>query len=78
METLPFVFINLRRTKIKMKTAVYPGSFDPITKGHLDIIKRSSRVVDKLIVAVLVNPEKKGLFFSRGKSRNNKKSYEQL
>ncbi len=60
METLPFVFINLRRTK--MKTAVYPGSFDPITKGHLNIIKRASKVCDKLIVAVLVNPEKKGLF----------------
>ena len=45
-----------------MKTAVYPGSFDPITKGHLNIIKRASKVCDKLIVAVLVNPEKKGLF----------------
>lgn len=45
-----------------MKTAVYPGSFDPITNGHLDIIKRSSSVFDEVIVVVLVNPEKKGLF----------------
>lgn len=45
-----------------MNRAVYPGSFDPITNGHLDIIKRSSKVFDEVIVAVLVNPEKKGLF----------------
>lgn len=45
-----------------MKVAVYPGSFDPITNGHLDIIRRSCRVFDKVIVAVLVNPDKKGLF----------------
>jgi pantetheine-phosphate adenylyltransferase len=45
-----------------MKIAVYPGSFDPITNGHLDIIKRASRVFDEVIVAVLVNPDKKGLF----------------
>lgn len=45
-----------------MKIAVYPGSFDPITKGHLDIIKRSAEVFDEVIVAVLVNPDKKGFF----------------
>ena len=45
-----------------MKIAVYPGSFDPITLGHMDIITRSSRLFDKLIVAVLKNVEKKGLF----------------
>lgn len=45
-----------------MRIAVYPGSFDPITKGHQDIIERSSKIFDEVIVAVLVNPDKKGLF----------------
>lgn len=45
-----------------MKTAVYSGSFDPITEGHLDVIKRASSIFDEVIVAVLVNPDKKGLF----------------
>lgn len=45
-----------------MKRAVYPGSFDPVTNGHLDIIERSAKVFDEIIVAVLVNPNKKGLF----------------
>ncbi|MBL4930839.1 MULTISPECIES: pantetheine-phosphate adenylyltransferase [Clostridium] len=45
-----------------MKIGVYPGSFDPITNGHLDIIERGSKVFDKLIVGVLVNVDKKGLF----------------
>ena len=45
-----------------MKVAVYPGSFDPITYGHLDIIHRGLKVFDKIIVAVLVNSSKTPLF----------------
>ena len=45
-----------------MKVAIYPGTFDPITKGHLDIIKRSCKFVDKLIIAVSKNDKKKTLF----------------
>jgi len=45
-----------------MEKAICPGSFDPITNGHLDIIERASRVFEELIVGVLVNPEKKCLF----------------
>ena len=45
-----------------MAIAVFPGSFDPITNGHLDIITRGSKIYDKLIVGVLVNIDKKGLF----------------
>lgn len=41
-----------------MKTAIYPGSFDPVTNGHLDIIKRASKMFDKLVVVVLINPLK--------------------
>ena len=45
-----------------MRIAVYPGSFDPITNGHLDIIERASRLYDKLVVGVLSNGNKKPLF----------------
>ena len=45
-----------------MPIAMYPGSFDPVTNGHLDIIKRSARMFDKLIVAVLINSAKHPLF----------------
>ena len=46
------------------KIAVYPGSFDPITNGHLDIIERSCNIFNKVIVAVLENPDKKTHLFS--------------
>ena len=45
-----------------MKKAIYPGSFDPVTKGHLDVIERSSRLVDELVVGVLNNSAKNALF----------------
>ena len=45
-----------------MRLAVYPGSFDPITNGHLDIIERASRIYDKVIVGVLNNASKTPLF----------------
>ncbi len=45
-----------------MRVGIYPGSFAPITLGHLDIIKRSSKMVDKLIIAVLNNSAKKAMF----------------
>lgn len=45
-----------------MKSAIYPGSFDPLTYGHMDVIKRSSEIFDELIVSVLNNREKSPLF----------------
>ena len=45
-----------------MRRAVSPGSFDPVTNGHLDIVDRASRLYDELIVAVLINQSKHGLF----------------
>jgi len=47
---------------MKQKIAVYPGSFDPITFGHLDILMRGLEIFDKIIIAVANNIEKKGLF----------------
>ena len=45
-----------------MKIAIYPGSFDPITSGHLNIIRRASKIFDKLIVCVMVNSSKSPMF----------------
>ena len=44
------------------KTALYPGTFDPVTNGHIDLVKRIRRIFDNLIVAVANNPEKEPLF----------------
>jgi pantetheine-phosphate adenylyltransferase len=46
------------------RTAVYPGSFDPITNGHVDIVRRSLHVVDRVIVAVAFNPQKDVAWFT--------------
>jgi pantetheine-phosphate adenylyltransferase len=45
-----------------MRRAIYPGSFDPITNGHLDIIERGCKLFDEIIIAILINPEKKAFF----------------
>ena len=45
-----------------MRRAIYPGTFDPITNGHLDIIERSTRVFDEVIIALLMNIDKKPMF----------------
>ena len=47
------------------KIAIYPGTFDPITLGHLDIIKRASALFDKLVIAVAASPSKKPLFLTK-------------
>ncbi|MBW2989829.1 pantetheine-phosphate adenylyltransferase [Candidatus Woesearchaeota archaeon] len=46
------------------KTAIYPGSFDPVTNGHLDVLKRALKIFDKVIIAVGENPNKRYLFDS--------------
>ncbi|EOS26187.1 phosphopantetheine adenylyltransferase [Lachnospiraceae bacterium 3-1] len=45
-----------------MKRAIYPGSFDPVTFGHIDMIERSAKIVDELVVAILINSAKNPLF----------------
>jgi pantetheine-phosphate adenylyltransferase len=47
---------------MSVETAVYPGSFDPITNGHLSIVKRALKIFDKVIIAILRNPQKAPLF----------------
>jgi len=46
------------------RTAVYPGSFDPITNGHIDLVRRTLRVFDRIIVAIATNPDKENSLFS--------------
>ena len=61
-----------------MKTAVYPGSFDPVTNGHIDVIERSLRIFDKVIVAVGDNPEKRPLFSTKERLEMLKESTKHL
>ncbi len=57
-DTLKFPLLMPERRLV----AIYPGSFDPLTNGHLDLITRGSRLFDRLIVAILHNSEKQPLF----------------
>ena len=45
-----------------MRTAIYPGSFDPLTNGHLDVIERASKLFDRVVVAIAINEDKRPLF----------------
>lgn len=54
--------MNVKKGKDGKTTAVYPGTFDPITKGHVDLIKRTLRLFDRIIVLVADNPRKRTLF----------------
>lgn len=49
-------------TKAKMRVGVYPGTFDPITLGHMDIIRRGAKLVDRLVIGVTDNPSKSPMF----------------
>src|SRR3990167_1000591 len=61
-----------------MKTAVYPGSFDPVTNGHIDVIERALKIFDKVIVAVGDNPGKKPLFRTKERIEMLKESTKNL
>ncbi len=52
----------LAKIFLHMRRAIYPGSFDPVTNGHLDIIERGCKLFDEIIISILVNPDKKPLF----------------
>ena len=49
-------------SELQPKLAVYPGSFDPLTNGHVDIIERGARLFDRIVIAILVNIDKDPLF----------------
>lgn len=61
-----------------MRTAVYPGSFDPITNGHLDVIRRAARLFDRVIVAVAINDSKTPLFSMTHRKELTAKAVESL
>jgi len=57
---LPFTVYHL--PSLPMRRAIYPGSFDPVTNGHLDIIERGCKLFDEIIISILVNPDKQPFF----------------
>lgn len=61
-----------------MKIAIYPGSFDPLSNGHLDIIKRASKLFDKIYILVSINPNKKYIFDEKERVEIVKKSCHEI
>ena len=61
-----------------MSLAIYPGSFDPITKGHIDVLKKAVKIFDKVIIAVSINPAKTGMFTLEERVEMIKQSIEGL
>ena len=61
-----------------MRTVIYPGSFDPLTNGHLDIVQRAAKLFDKVIIAVANNETKKPLFNSRERVELVKRGIKQI
>ena len=61
-----------------MKIAIYPGSFDPITKGHLDVLKRAAAIFDKVIIVVSINVNKKSFLPLEDRKKKKKKSCKDL
>lgn len=53
---------NVVKGGMLMRTAIIPGSFDPMTLGHKDVVERATKLFDRIVVAIMVNPEKKGKF----------------
>ncbi len=60
------------------KIAIYPGSFDPITNGHIDVIERASELFDKIVVVIAINSKKKSLFTDEEKMEMAKTSLKKL
>ena len=61
-----------------MSLAIYPGSFDPITKGHIDVLKKAVKIFDKVIIAVSINPAKTAMFSIEERIDMIKKSIEEI
>ena len=57
-----------------MKIAIYPGSFDPVTNGHLNIIRRAASIFDRLIVCVMVNSGKNPMFTQQRRLRHRQRA----